>query len=148
MLAATQKRPLLLGQYKPSCDANGHFNSIQNHEGYYFCVDERGIPDFSTKSRNNNIKCSGNFLVNFLHDYVLVLKVHSEVLKVPITKLRCGNPLEEGTQSWNTGVLYCSDTSFTALNWAISESEKVPLNCIKYMYVQYKVEKNRAGGLM
>ena len=88
MLAATQKRPLLLGQYKPSCDANGHFKSIQNHEGYYFCVDERGIPDFSTKSRNNNIKCSGNFLVNFLHDYVLVLKGHSKVLKVPVHKIK------------------------------------------------------------
>ena len=73
MLAATQKGAHLLGQYKPSCDADGHFNSIQSHEGYFFCVDERGIPDFSTKSRNNDIKCSGNFLMKFLYDYVLVL---------------------------------------------------------------------------
>ncbi|XP_022787386.1 uncharacterized protein LOC111327458 [Stylophora pistillata] len=51
MLAATQQKPLLLGQYVPSCDASGHFNRVQLQEGYFFCVDDRGIPDFSTRSR-------------------------------------------------------------------------------------------------
>ena len=65
MLAATQTGPLLLGQYKPSCDADGHFNRIQYHEGYYFCVDDRGIPDFSTKTRSNKPKCPGKAMINF-----------------------------------------------------------------------------------
>ena len=58
MLAATCKKPLLLGQYVPSCDANGHFIRVQFHEAYFFCVDDRGIPDFSTRSRTQP-KCPG-----------------------------------------------------------------------------------------
>ena len=58
MLAATQSKPLLLGQYVPKCDADGHFEKVQCHEGYCFCVDDRGIPDFSTMSRSMP-KCPG-----------------------------------------------------------------------------------------
>ena len=58
MLAATQSKPLLLGQYVPKCDADGHFEKVQCHEGYCFCVDDRGIPDFSTMLRSTP-KCAG-----------------------------------------------------------------------------------------
>ena len=48
MLAATQRRPML-GQYKPSCDENGHFQKIQCHEAFCFCVDPKtGVPEMST----------------------------------------------------------------------------------------------------
>ena len=58
MLAATSGKPLL-GQYKPDCDENGHFKKIQCHEAYCFCVNEKGIPDFSTKVMHGNPKCQG-----------------------------------------------------------------------------------------
>ena len=50
-------------------------------------------------------------------------------------------------QSWNSGVLYCSDTSCTALNCAISELEKVPLNCIKYIQHTVQSGKKWSGAL-
>ncbi|KAM7443673.1 hypothetical protein ABFA07_007562 [Porites harrisoni] len=105
MLAATQKRPLLLGQYKPSCDANGHFNSIQNHEGYYFCVDERGIPDFSTKSRNNNIKCS---------ELTPCQKKKQEALKLPaigrfVPECKDDGSFKEKQCHASTGQCWCVD---------------------------------------
>ena len=71
MLAATKKKPLLLGQFIPSCDANGHFNKVQCHAGYCFCIDEKGIPDFSTKTRSGKPKCTGKSGHLFMFDYVL-----------------------------------------------------------------------------
>lgn len=62
MLAATKSKPVLLGQYVPKCDADGHFEKVQCHEGYCFCVDERGIPDFSTMSRSMP-KCPGKLIM-------------------------------------------------------------------------------------
>lgn len=62
MLAATKNKPLLLGQYVPNCDADGHFEKVQCHEGYCFCVDDRGIPDFSTMSRSMP-KCPGKLIM-------------------------------------------------------------------------------------
>lgn len=57
MLAGTKKKPLRLGQFIPSCDADGHFNKVQCHEGSCFCVDERGIPDLSTKTTSSKPEC-------------------------------------------------------------------------------------------
>ena len=79
MLSATQKGPLLLGQYVPSCDANGHFDRVQCHEGYCFCVDERGIPDFSTKTRFNKPNCQGKLIINL----AILLKLKGCVEKIP-----------------------------------------------------------------
>ena len=71
MLAATQSKPLLLGQYVPKCDADGHFQKVQCHEGYCFCVDNRGIPDFSTMSRSMP-KCPGKLAIKLMLIHFLV----------------------------------------------------------------------------
>ena len=78
MNSAPQNGPLLLGQYKPSCDADGHFNRVQCHEGYCFCVDERGIPDFSTKVRFSKPKCAGKLIIRMMYYSVSDTGMYSE----------------------------------------------------------------------
>ena len=65
MLAGTQAKPLL-GQYKPSCDGGGHFEKLQCHEAFCFCVDPKtGIPDMSTR-----VQVPGKPDCKFLHLFI------------------------------------------------------------------------------
>lgn len=70
MLAGIKKKSLRLGQFIPSCDADGHFKKVQCHEGSCFCVDERGIPDLSTKTTSNKPECPGKSSHLCMFDYV------------------------------------------------------------------------------
>lgn len=70
MLAGTKKEPLRLGQFIPSCDADGHFKKVQCHEGSCFCVDERGIPDLSTKTTSGKPECPGKSSHLCMFDYM------------------------------------------------------------------------------
>ncbi|XP_068730483.1 thyroglobulin-like isoform X2 [Montipora capricornis] len=105
MHAATQKQPLLLGQYIPSCDADGHFNKVQCHEGYCFCVDENGIPDFSTKTRFSKPKCP---------ELTPCQKKKQEALKLPpigrfVPQCKRDGSFEEKQCHTSTGQCWCVD---------------------------------------
>nr|XP_058947870.1 thyroglobulin-like isoform X2 [Pocillopora verrucosa] len=104
MLAATHKKPLLLGQYVPSCDANGHFIRVQSHEAYFFCVDDRGIPDFSTRSRTQP-KCP---------ELSLCQKKRKEAEKLPplgsfVPQCKSDGSFKEKQCHSSTGQCWCVD---------------------------------------
>ncbi|KAJ7356063.1 Nidogen-2 [Desmophyllum pertusum] len=104
MLAGTQSKPLLLGQYIPTCDADGHFSKVQCHEGYCFCVDDRGIPDFTTKSRSRP-KCP---------ELTLCQKKKQEAAKLPpigsyVPQCKSDGSFLERQCHASTGQCWCVD---------------------------------------
>ncbi|XP_078349655.1 thyroglobulin-like isoform X1 [Oculina patagonica] len=124
MLAATQKKPLLLGQYVPTCDADGHFDKVQCHEGYCFCVDDRGIPDFSTKSRSRP-KCP---------ELTLCQKKKQEAEKLPpigrfVPECKSDGSFEEKQCHASTGQCWCVDRNGN--EWEGTRTRKGDLDCTK-----------------
>jgi len=51
-----------MGAFRPQCDAKGNYEYIQQHEGYYWCVDSNGKEIQGTKQRFKKPTCPNSGL--------------------------------------------------------------------------------------
>ena len=57
--------PLLLGQFKPSCDPDGRYSKKQCREGYCYCVNqETGEEDVKTERSERDVSCDDISKIN------------------------------------------------------------------------------------
>jgi len=77
---------LMLGRFSPECDSDGHFNTVQCHEHYCWCVDvHTGKPESETVASEHldNLPCTSKspLLGTFHHLYSIVYRPLTSVVE-------------------------------------------------------------------
>ncbi|KAK3752257.1 hypothetical protein QZH41_006590 [Actinostola sp. cb2023] len=141
MRAASNKH--MFGQYIPECEVSGAFKTVQCHEGSCFCVDNRGVPDMSTKIRGAVPKCP---------EKTLCQQQVEQANKLPpigrfVPQCKPDGSFKERQCYASTGQCWCVDTY--GREWFGTRSRgNAALDCTKSGLTPCQLRRQQAVGLL